>query len=129
MREMEQRMADMEKMYKRQLLMEVRLRVRCYAIGADLSLQREQNELKTDAKIDMMRNAGIFGSPTKSTFGSPVKRVFGSPVRKAFPAPRTLSEAEEEDVEMSLVCDPFQFHCPMLIHYADGGGRGGRIVR
>ncbi|KAI4521691.1 kinesin-domain-containing protein [Schizophyllum commune Loenen D] len=86
MREMEQRMAEMEKMYKRQLLME-----------------REQNELKTDAKIDMMRNAGIFGSPTKSTFGSPVKRVFGSPVRKAFPAPRTPSEAEEEDVEMSLM--------------------------
>ncbi|TRM65666.1 P-loop containing nucleoside triphosphate hydrolase protein [Schizophyllum amplum] len=86
MREMEQRMADMENMYKRQLLME-----------------REQNELKTDAKIDMMRSAGIFASPTKSTFGSPVKRSFPNPPRPTFPAPRTPSEAEEEDVEMSLI--------------------------
>ena len=49
----------------------------------------ERNEMKTDAKIDMLHQAGLFGSPMK--------------VRTA-PAQHVYSEDEEEDVEMSLVC-------------------------
>ncbi|KAJ6626900.1 P-loop containing nucleoside triphosphate hydrolase protein [Mycena sp. CBHHK59/15] len=69
MREMEERMASMEKMYARRLMNEV-----------------EQNEMKTDAKIDMLHQSGLFGSP--------VKRA----------VPQCPSEtSEEEDVEMSLI--------------------------
>lgn len=46
MREMEDRMRNMEVMYSRRLMTEL-----------------EQNELKTDAKIDMLHQAGFFGSP------------------------------------------------------------------
>ncbi|KAJ7770894.1 kinesin-like protein [Mycena maculata] len=72
MREMEERMASMEKMYARRLMNEV-----------------EQNEMKTDAKIDMLHHSGLFGSPVKP-------RV---------PQPRSAASdvSEEEDVEMSLI--------------------------
>ena len=48
--------------------------------------QVEQHEMKTDAKIDMLHQAGMFSSPVK---------------RGALPV--SSDEAEEEDVEMSLV--------------------------
>ncbi|KAK7064608.1 kinesin-like protein [Favolaschia claudopus] len=68
MREMELRMATMEKMYARRLMNEV-----------------QANEMKTDAKIDMLHQSGLFGSP----------------VKRRPPPPSELSE--EEDVEMSLI--------------------------
>ncbi|KAJ6519384.1 kinesin-like protein [Mycena sanguinolenta] len=67
MREMELRMASMEKMYARRLMNEVRA-----------------NEMKTDAKIDMLHQSGLFGSPIK-------RRQPESDL------------SEEEDVEMSLI--------------------------
>ncbi|KAJ6574651.1 P-loop containing nucleoside triphosphate hydrolase protein [Mycena capillaripes] len=70
MREMEQRMASMEKMYARRLMKEV-----------------QQNEMKTDAKIDMLHQSGLFGSPVKRP-----------------QPPSTASDLSEEDhVEMSLM--------------------------
>ncbi|KAJ7923049.1 kinesin-like protein KIF23 [Mycena leptocephala] len=70
MREMELRMASMEKMYARRLMNEV-----------------QQNEMKTDAKIDMLHQSGLFGSPVKRR-----------------QPPSTQSDlSEEEDVEMSLM--------------------------
>ncbi|KAJ6501609.1 kinesin-like protein [Mycena vitilis] len=70
MREMELRMASMEKMYARRLMNEV-----------------QQNEMKTDAKIDMLHQSGLFGSPVKRS-----------------QAPSTAGDlSEEEDVEMSLI--------------------------
>ncbi|KAJ7124772.1 kinesin-like protein [Mycena crocata] len=70
MREMELRMASMEKMYARRLMNEV-----------------QQNEMKTDAKIDMLHQSGLFGSPVKR----PQSRSANSGI------------SEEEDVEMSLI--------------------------
>jgi hypothetical protein len=54
-------------------------------------LQWEQNELKTDAKIDMLHQSGLFGSPVKMA-RQPVDNM-----------------SEEEDVEMSLVSFRQQF--------------------
>ncbi|KAF9481717.1 kinesin-domain-containing protein [Pholiota conissans] len=71
MREMEERMRTMEAMYTRRLMSEM-----------------EQNELKTDAKIDMLHQSGLFGSPTKASRRSVIDESFSE---------------EEEDVEMSLV--------------------------
>jgi kinesin family protein 20 len=47
----------------------------------------EQNELKTDAKIDMLHQYGLFSSPTKK------------------PAQYNINDeiSEEEDIENSLV--------------------------
>lgn len=73
MREMEERMRIIEEKYSRRLMSEL-----------------EQNELKTDAKIDMLHKAGLFGSPMKQQRRSVV----------------TFSDEEEEeaaDVEMSLM--------------------------
>ncbi|KAF9535482.1 P-loop containing nucleoside triphosphate hydrolase protein [Crepidotus variabilis] len=70
MREMEERMRKMEEMYSRRLRSEW-----------------EQHELKTDAKIDMLHQSGLFGSPVKG-------------------GKRPVIEddiSEEEDVEMSLI--------------------------
>ena len=60
----------------------------------------ERNEMKTDAKIDMLHQAGLFGSPMK--------------VRTAA-AHHTYSEDEEEDVEMSLVCR-HEIYYRLLVH-------------
>lgn len=52
--------------------------------------QFEQNELKTDAKIDMLHKAGLFNGP----------------VKRQHPVPAFSDEEDEEDaadVEMSLV--------------------------
>lgn len=70
MREMEERMRSMEKMYTRRLRSEV-----------------EQNELKTDAKIDLLHRSGFIGR-------SPMKAGKRS---------QTTEELEENDVEMNLV--------------------------
>ncbi|KAJ6604199.1 kinesin-like protein [Mycena vulgaris] len=70
MREMELRMASMEKMYARRLMNEV-----------------EQNEMKTDAKIDMLHQSGLFGSP----------------VKRQQPRSAASDISEEDDVEMSLI--------------------------
>ncbi|KAJ7823570.1 kinesin-like protein [Mycena olivaceomarginata] len=72
MREMELRMASMEKMYARRLMHEV-----------------QANEMKTDAKIDMLHQSGLFGSPVKRR----------QPERDL----SEEEEEEEEDVEMSLI--------------------------
>ncbi|KAG5654024.1 hypothetical protein H0H81_008038 [Sphagnurus paluster] len=72
MREMEERMRSMEAMYSRRLMKEL-----------------EQNELKTDAKIDMLHQSGLFGSPIKKT--------------QAPRPPSDISEDEEHDVEMSII--------------------------
>jgi kinesin family protein 20 len=48
-------------------------------------LQLEQNELKTDAKIDMLHQAGFFGSPEELQYLS------------------EGSEAEKVNIETSLV--------------------------
>ncbi|KAI0052900.1 kinesin-domain-containing protein [Auriscalpium vulgare] len=70
MREMEERMAEMEKMFARRLMNEVR-----------------QNEMKMDAKIDMLHQSGLFGK-------TPGK------------AKRVIEELdEEEDVENSILHD------------------------
>ncbi|KAF8207533.1 hypothetical protein K438DRAFT_1815163 [Mycena galopus ATCC 62051] len=69
MREMELRMASMEKMYARRLMNKV-----------------QANEMKTDAKIDMLHQLGLFGSPMK-------RRQPESDI------------SEEEDVETSLTKD------------------------
>ncbi|KAG6891054.1 hypothetical protein C0995_014143 [Termitomyces sp. Mi166 len=70
MREMEERMRSMEEMYSRRLMKEL-----------------EQNELKTDAKIDMLHRSGLFASPVK-------KQTVRRP-------PSEISE--DEEVEMSLI--------------------------
>ncbi|KAJ7693605.1 P-loop containing nucleoside triphosphate hydrolase protein [Mycena rosella] len=75
MREMELRMASMEKMYARRLMNEV-----------------QQNEMKTDAKIDMLHQSGLFGSPVKRP-------------KPPSAAASDISEEEEDDVETSLVDD------------------------
>lgn len=70
MREMEERMRMMEQKYSKRLMSEM-----------------ERNEMKTDAKIDMLHQAGLFSSPMKvQTAGQTYS-----------------SEEDEEDVEMSLV--------------------------
>lgn len=61
MREMEDRMRNMEVMYSRRLMTEVSYLL--FDILKLIMLQLEQNELKTDAKIDMLHQAGFFGSP------------------------------------------------------------------
>ncbi|KAJ7071420.1 kinesin-like protein [Mycena amicta] len=63
MHEMEERMAKMEQMYARRLMNEV-----------------TRNELKTDAKIDMLHQSGLFASP----------------VKRSQPPPRRHEEIEEE---------------------------------
>ncbi|KAF8905454.1 P-loop containing nucleoside triphosphate hydrolase protein [Gymnopilus junonius] len=70
MREMEERMRTMEQMYSRRLMTEL-----------------ERNELKTDAKIDMLHQSGLFGSPTKAS-----RQLF---VNDCI--------SEEKDIEMSLI--------------------------
>ncbi|KAF8898450.1 P-loop containing nucleoside triphosphate hydrolase protein [Infundibulicybe gibba] len=50
MREMEERMRSMEQIYSRRLMNEL-----------------ERNEQKNDAKIDMLHQAGLFGSPLKQS--------------------------------------------------------------
>lgn len=51
--------------------------------------QVQANEMKTDAKIDMLHQSGLFGSPVKRR----------QPERDL----SEEEEEEEEDVEMSLV--------------------------
>ncbi|TFK41288.1 P-loop containing nucleoside triphosphate hydrolase protein [Crucibulum laeve] len=74
MREMEERMMSVERMYSRRLMSEL-----------------EQNEMKTDAKIDMLHQSGLFGSPAKKQQRTVIK------------ATTEEEEEEEEDVEMSLI--------------------------
>ncbi|KAF8640512.1 hypothetical protein AX17_000174 [Amanita inopinata Kibby_2008] len=74
MHEMEQRMSNMEQVYSRRLMTEL-----------------AQHELKTDAKIDMLHQSGLFGSP--------VKRMTNSKTWS-----NLVDETEEEDdVEGSLI--------------------------
>lgn len=87
MREAEARMQSMEAIYARRLMTEVGGLEPARLISTDASSQLEQNELKTDEKIDMLANSGLFGSPVKK--------------QQYRPAPSDLSE--EEDVENSLV--------------------------
>ncbi|THU91649.1 kinesin-domain-containing protein [Dendrothele bispora CBS 962.96] len=73
MREMEERMGNMEEMYRRRLMKSI-----------------EQNEMKTDAKIDMLHQSGLFGSPVK---------------KPSRPVEQDLSEEEEDEVDRSLVSE------------------------
>ncbi|KAF9568516.1 kinesin-domain-containing protein [Agrocybe pediades] len=70
MREMEERMRAMEAVYSRRLMREL-----------------EQHAQMTDAKIDMLHQSGLFGSPQKGSRRPAVEEDI----------------SEEEDVEMSLV--------------------------
>lgn len=67
-------------------------------------LQLEQNELKTDAKIDLLHKAGLFGSPMKLP-------------RHSIP---TFSDEEEDeevaDVEMSLVRSQVNVYHDLMPH-------------
>ena len=68
MREMEERMRKMEEMYSRRITSEVfsaSLVLGCLLTSG--KYQWEQNELKTDAKIDMLHKSGLFGSPEKAS--------------------------------------------------------------
>ncbi|KAG6837857.1 hypothetical protein H0H93_013010 [Arthromyces matolae] len=71
MHEMEERMRAIEERYSRRLMKEL-----------------EQNELKTDAKIDMLHQSGLFGSPMK---------------RQVVRPPLDEVSDEEAEVENSLV--------------------------
>jgi len=87
MREMEERMRIMEEKYSRRLMSEVSFHGSVQSCSLYEALQLKQNELKTDAKIDMLHRAGLFGSPIKTQR-------------------QVLSDEEEEeaaDVEMNLV--------------------------
>ncbi|KAJ8083705.1 hypothetical protein PM082_002471 [Marasmius tenuissimus] len=75
MREMEERMQEMQRMYTRRLMKEV-----------------EQNESKTDAKIDMLHQSGLFASPVKRPQPQP-----------QFESDDDQDSEEEDDVEMSLI--------------------------
>ncbi|KAF5312458.1 hypothetical protein D9619_003484 [Psilocybe cf. subviscida] len=70
-KEMEERMQHMEAVYARRLMREL-----------------EQSESKTDAKIDMLHQSGLFGSPVKGGRRPVVQESFSE---------------EEEDIEMSLM--------------------------
>lgn len=87
MREMEERMRMMEEMYSRRLMSEVGCSHSRLLSLLSIKMQLERNEQKTDAKIDMLHQSGLFGSPTKAS--------------RHIPVDEDLSE--EEDVEMSLV--------------------------
>ncbi|KAF8632631.1 hypothetical protein AX15_001831 [Amanita polypyramis BW_CC] len=69
--EMEERMQNMEAIHSKRLMNEL-----------------EQHELKTDAKIDMLHQSGLFGSPIKQT--TVLSNV-------------TEEDQDEEDVERSLI--------------------------
>ncbi|KAJ8517057.1 hypothetical protein ONZ45_g5728 [Pleurotus djamor] len=75
MKEMEERMRQMEKMYARRLMNEV-----------------ERNEMKTDAKIEFLHQSGLFNSPTKRP--QPVLEESEDEISHII---------EELDVEMDLV--------------------------
>nr|GAT43634.1 kinesin-like protein [Mycena chlorophos] len=95
MREMEERMAKMEQMYARRLMNEV-----------------ARNELKTDAKIDMLHQSGLFASPVKRSQPRHVEEdeelvlhksgLFASPMKGSSQS-RRVEEVEEMDVENSLM--------------------------
>ncbi|KAF7320154.1 Kinesin-like protein [Mycena kentingensis (nom. inval.)] len=77
MQEMEERMRKMEQMYERLLLNEV-----------------TRNEKKTDAKIDMLHQSGLFASPVKRA--QPM-------VKPQKLSPSMASQEEEHSVENSLM--------------------------
>ncbi|KAG6868545.1 hypothetical protein C0993_001241 [Termitomyces sp. T159_Od127] len=85
MREMEERMRSMEEVYSRRLMKEVCEIGRFGEFWLTFG-KLEQNELKTDAKIDMLHRSGLFASPVK-------RQIPHNP-------PSEISE--EVDVEMSL---------------------------
>ena len=87
MREMEDRMRAMEQMYSRRLMSEVSLVVLFKRESPFDNGQLEQNELKTDAKIDMLHQSGLFGMPSKK----PARYDVGDEI------------SEEEDIASSLV--------------------------
>lgn len=103
MLEMEERMRTMEEKYSRRLMSEVKGPSPIYRISNwHSTFQLEQNEIKTDAKIDLLHKAGLFGSPMKLQ-------------RHSLP---TFSDDEEDeeaaDVEMSLVSSEINsFSCPV----------------
>ncbi|KAF4572601.1 hypothetical protein EYR36_007109 [Pleurotus pulmonarius] len=77
MKEMEERMRTMEKMYARRIMNEV-----------------ERNETKTDAKIEFLHQSGLF---------SPVKRTFPTVDEDSGEDEQLSNIIEEVDVEIDLV--------------------------
>lgn len=61
MREMEDRMMRMERMFTKRLMNEVKLLTASLFVAIDAS-QLEENQLKTDRKIDMLHQAGLIGA-------------------------------------------------------------------
>lgn len=91
-REMEERMADMEDMYARRHTRDVCSNFHRYqAVFSFHNLQIEEQEAKIDAKIDMLQRSG---------FSSPVKKA---QPQRFHPDSSEDEEDEEEDVELSLV--------------------------
>ena len=88
MREMEDRMRNMEAMYSRRLMKEVSVLKDRTPITSLKTMKLEQNEMKTDAKIDMLHQSGLFSSPIK---------------KPQFQHLHRGDRSEERDVEMSLV--------------------------
>lgn len=62
-KEMEERMRSIEKMYARRLMNEVFIRFRTAPVVVShiFLAKMERNEMKTDAKIDMLHQSGLFG--------------------------------------------------------------------
>lgn len=54
-----------------------------------------QHDLKTDAKIDMLHQSGLFASPVKQ------------PIMMPYVAEEEQEDEDEEIVERSLVCSEF----------------------
>jgi kinesin family protein 20 len=90
MKEMEDRMRNMETLYTRRLMNEVGVYLLdILLVFTDNGSQVKQNEIKTDAKIDLLH---------RSRLGEV------SPVKGHARGKRPAEKQTESDIEMSLVC-------------------------
>lgn len=65
MREMEDRMMRMERMFTKRFMTEVTHYLRPFHLPPTNGSQLEENQLKTDRKIDMLHQAGLIGSTAR----------------------------------------------------------------
>jgi len=65
MKEMEERMREIEKTYNQRLMSEVRLQHSKNESSTYSAFQVERSDRRLDAKIDMLHQAGLFSSPQK----------------------------------------------------------------
>ena len=105
MQEMEERMQQMEKMYTRRLMKQVSiLQFFDHAKRLILMLQVEQNELKMDAKLDMLHRASAIGIAAISP-----------PQTQEEPSQELGDIEEEDEIERSLVSDAPLQHEPTVL--------------